>query len=164
MKYYFAGNDFYKASSAASTVTIVPSRYPTYTVKTTSAFGKGANTAFKVALTSGNYPLAGMTVTLKVDGTTTYTKTTDKNGIVSLPIDLDVGKHTISYSNKAEKGVYAKSASTVITVRERTATSVTWKSGTNFNAGTQTYNVLVSNSAGKALANKVVKLTVNSNK
>ena len=164
VKYYFAGNDFYKASSTASTVTIVPSRNPTYTVKTTSAFGKGANTAFKVALTSGNYPLAGMTVTLKVDGTTTYTKTTDKNGIVSLPIDLDVGKHTISYSNKAEKGVYAKSGSTVITVRERTATSVTWKSSTSLHAGTQTYKVLLTNSAGKALANKVVKITINSKK
>ena len=105
-----------------------------------------------------------MTVTLKVDGTTTYTKTTDKNGIVSLPIDLNVGKHTISYSNKAEKGVYAKSGSTVITVRERTATSVTWKSSTSLHAGTQTYKVLLTNSVGKALANKVVKITINSKK
>ena len=99
VKYYFAGNDFYKASSAKGKLTIVPSYTPTYTVKSTTTFGSGANTAFKVALTSGSYPLAGQTVTLTVDGTTKYTKTTNSDGVVSLPIDLAIGKHTISYSN-----------------------------------------------------------------
>ena len=80
VKYYFAGNDFYKASSAKGKLTIVPSYTPTYTVKSTTTFGSGANTAFKVALTSGSYPLAGQTVTLTVDGTTKYTKTTDSDG------------------------------------------------------------------------------------
>ena len=52
-------------------------------------------------MTSGSFPLAGQTVTLTVDGTTKYTKTTDSDGVVSLPINLAIGKHTISYSNAA---------------------------------------------------------------
>ena len=162
VKYYYAGNDFYKASSASSTVTIVPSYTPTYTVKSTTTFGKGANTAFKVALTSGSYPLSGQTVTLKVDGSTTYTKTTDSDGIVSLPIDLAIGKHTISYSNKAAGKIKAASGSTTINVVERTGSALTWKSGTSLNAGSQTLKVLLSDANGKALSGKTVKLTVNS--
>ena len=88
IKYYYAGNDFYKSSSASGKLTIVPSYNPTYTVKSTTTFGVGSNTQFKVALTSGSYPLAGQTVTITVDGSTKYTKTTDKDGIVSLPINL----------------------------------------------------------------------------
>ena len=162
VKYYYAGNDFYKASSASSTVTIVPSYTPTYTVKSTTTFGKGANTAFKVALTSGSYPLSGQTVTLKVDGSTTYTKTTDSDGIVSLPIDLAIGKHTISYSNNAIGAIKAASGSTTINVVERTGSALTWKSGTSLNAGSQTLKVLLSDANGKALSGKTVKLTVNS--
>ena len=162
VKYYFAGNDFYKASSAKGKLTIVPSYTPTYTVKSTTTFGSGANTAFKVALTSGSYPLAGQTVTLTVDGTTKYTKTTDSDGVVSLPINLAIGKHTISYSNAAIGKIKAKSGSTEITVKERTSTTLTWKSGTSLNAGSQTYKVLLSDANGKALSGRTVKLTVNS--
>ena len=162
VKYYFAGNDFYKASSAKGKLTIVPSYTPTYTVKSTTTFGSGANTAFKVALTSGSYPLAGQTVTLTVDGTTKYTKTTNSDGVVSLPIDLAIGKHTISYSNAAIGKIKAKSGSTEITVKERTSTTLTWKSGTSLNAGSQTYKVLLSDANGKALSGRTVKLTVNS--
>ncbi|WP_295115503.1 hypothetical protein, partial [uncultured Methanobrevibacter sp.] len=162
VKYYFAGNDFYKASSATGSVMVVPSYVPTYTVKSPVNFGSGANTLFKVALTSGSVPLVGQTVTLTVDGSATYVKTTDKYGVVSLPIDLTIGKHVISYSNDAFGGIKAKSGSTTISVNERFDSQLTWKSGTSFNAGSQTYKVLLSTPSGKALPSKLVKLTVNS--
>ncbi|MDO5861027.1 MAG: hypothetical protein Q4Q55_09835, partial [Methanobrevibacter sp.] len=114
LKYYYAGNSFYKASSASSKVTIIPTKTPTYIVKSTTTFGKGSGTSFKVALTSKAVPLAGRVVTLKIDGKT-YTKTTDTNGVVSLPINLAVGKYTITYKNKAESKVSSKTGSTTIT-------------------------------------------------
>ena len=160
VKYKFDGNAFYKASSTSSKVTILPSKTPTFTVKSETTFGKGAGNSFKVALTSGSFPLANKNVTLTVNGNT-YTKTTDSNGVVSLPISLAVGKYTIKYDYKGDSFVEAKTASSTITVKERTSTSISWSSGT-YNAGSQTFKVLLKDSAGKALASKTVKLTVNS--
>ena len=161
VKYSFAGNNFYKASSASNKLYILPSKTAKFTVKSTTTFGKGANTPFKVALTSGTVPLVKKTVTLTIKGKS-YTKTTDSNGIVSLPIDLAVGKYTISYSFKGDSKVNSKTESSSITVKERAATKLTWKSGTSFYQGAQTYKVLLQDANSKALANKVVKLTVNS--
>ena len=161
VKYSFAGNNFYKASSASNKLYILPSKTAKFTVKSTTTFGKGANTPFKVALTSGTVPLVKKTVTLTIKGKS-YTKTTDSNGIVSLPIDLAVGKYTISYSFKGDSKVNSKTGSSSITVKERAATKLTWKSGTSFYQGAQTYKVLLQDANSKALANKVVKLTVNS--
>ncbi|MBR6992438.1 MAG: hypothetical protein IKH85_00005 [Methanobrevibacter sp.] len=161
VKYSFAGNNFYKASSASNKLYILPSKTAKFTVKSTTTFGKGANSPFKVALTSGTVPLVKKTVTLTLNGNS-YTKTTDSNGIVSLPIDLAVGKYTISYSFKGDSKVNSKTGSSSITVKERTATKLTWKSGTSFYQGAQTYKVLLQDANSKALANKVVKLTINS--
>ena len=161
VKYSFAGNSFYKASSASNKLYILPSKTVTYTVKSTTTFGKGASTPFKVALTSGSVPLVSKSVTLTVNGKS-YTKTTNSNGIVSLPIDLAVGKYTISYTFKGDSKVNSKTGSSSITVKERSATKLTWKSGTSFYQGAQTYKVLLQDSNSKALASKTVKLTVNS--
>ena len=161
VKYSFAGNSFYKKSSASNKLYIITTKTPTFTVKSTKTFGHGANTPFKVALTAGKVALAKRTVTLTLDGKT-YTKTTDSNGVVSLPINLAVGKYIITYKNKAESKVNSKTVSTTITVKERTPTTLTWKSSTSFYQGSQSYKVLLKDSNGKALASKTVKLTVNS--
>ena len=163
VKYRFAGNNFYKASSASNKLYILPSKTPKYTVKSTTTFGKDSGYPFKVALTSGSVPLVGKTVTLSVNGKS-YTKTTDSNGVVSLPIDLSsVGKYTVSYKFKGDSKVNSKTGSSLITVKERAASKLTWKSGTSFYQGAQTYKVLLQDSNSKALASKTVKLTVNSN-
>ena len=161
VKYSFAGNNFYSASSASDKLYILPSKNPTFTVKSTTTFGHGAGTPFKVALTSGSVPLIKKTVTLTVHGKS-YAKTTDNNGIVSLPIELAVGKYTISYKFNGDSKVNSKTGSSSITVKERAATKITWKSGTTFYQGAQTYKVLLQDSNNKALADKVLKLTVNS--
>ena len=161
VKYSFAKSGYYKASSTKSKVTIIPSKNPTFTVKSTTTFGHGANTPFKVALTSGSVPLASKTVTLSVNGNT-YTKTTDSKGIVSLPIDLDIGKYTITYYNKADSKVNKKTGSTQINVIERGATSVDWKSTTSFPQGIKSCSILVLDSNNKAVSGGIVKLTVNS--
>ena len=161
IKYSFAKFGYYKASSVKDKVTIIPSKTPTYTVKSTTKFGHGAGTAFKVALTSGSVPLANKKVTLSVNGQS-YTKTTSSSGIVSLPINLDIGNYTVKYSNNADSKVNAKSGSANINVFERSASSVEWKTATSFDQGTQSCKLLVLDVNNKAVSGATVKLTVNS--
>ena len=119
VKYTFSKSGYYKASSTTSKVTIIPSKTPKFVVKSTTSFGYGAGTQFKVALQSGSVPLANKQVTLTLNGTT-YTKTTDSQGMIPLPIGLEIGKYTITCTNKAESKISSISKSIPITVKERT--------------------------------------------
>ncbi len=160
VKYSFAGTSVYGASSASNKLYILPSETPTFTVKSTTTFGKGANTPFKVALTSGSVPLVKKTVILTVNGKS-YTKTTDSNGIVSLTIGLNVGEYTMAYKFDGDSKVNAKNESCDIKVVNRAPTNITWKSGTSFYQGSESYKVLLQDENGKALSGKSVQLTVN---
>ena len=161
VKYNFARTPYYKASSATSKLYVIPSKNPKYTVKSTTTFGHGAGTAFKVALTSGSVPLVNKQVTLTLNGSK-YTKTTNSKGIVSLPINLDIGTYKITYTNKASSKVNSKTGSCSIKVVERVPTTIKWSSSTSFNSGTQTCKILVVDSNNKAVSGGTVKLTVNS--
>ncbi|MDO5823236.1 Ig-like domain repeat protein [Methanobrevibacter sp.] len=161
VKYSFAGNIFYTASSASNKVYIFSSKTPKFTVKSGTTFGKGADLPFKVALTSGNTPLAKKTVIFTVNGVS-YTKTTDEKGIVSLPIGLNPGKYTITYKFNGDSIFNAKTGSSTITTKERVPVNLVWKSGNSFSQGAQTYKILLQDNSGKALGGKVIKLTVNS--
>ncbi len=161
IKYKFVGSTHYKASSVKSKVLVLSSSNPKFTVKSTTSFGYGAGTPFKVAVTAGGVPLIQRTVTFTVDGKT-YTRTTDSNGIASLPISLNIGDYTIKYSIKKESKVSAKSASTPIKVKQRAQTKITWKSGTSFEDSGQIFKVFVSDANGKAVAGQTVKLTIKS--
>ena len=161
VKYSFAKSGYYKASSTKSKLTIIPSKNPKFTVKSTTTFGHGAHTPFKVALTSGSVPLAKKYVTLSVNGNT-FTKTTNSKGMVSLPIDLEIGKYTITYYNKADSKINKKTGSTAINVIERANTTVSWKSSTSFTQGIQSCSVLVVDSNNKPISGGIVKLNVNS--
>lgn len=161
VKYTFAGTTNYKASKSTNYVAVLTTQNSQLTVKSTTTFGYGAGTPFKVAATAGGVPLVKRAVTFNVDGKT-YTKTTDKNGIASLPIDLEIGNYTINYSIKKESKVNAKSASSPIVVKERAKSTVTWKSATSFSGSTQTVKVLLTDANGKAISGQTVKVIINS--
>lgn len=162
VKYSFDGDSSYKASSSKNRVAIITTKTPTLTVKSTTTFGHGAGTPLKVAVTAGGVALEKRTVTFNVNNQT-YTKTTDKNGIASLPINLDIGSYTVEYTVAKDSKIDSKSGSTAITVKERTPTSITWKSGTTFSEGSQVFKVLLVDSNNKAISGQTVKLTINSN-
>ncbi len=122
VKYNFYGTSNYKASSASSKVAIIPTKTPTFTVKTATAFTGSGSKQFSVALTSGSVPLEKRTITFKVDDKT-YTKTTNSNGIATLSVNLGTGKHTIIYTNAAESKVNSKTGSSVLTVNEPEGTT-----------------------------------------
>ena len=159
--YTFKGNIFYKKSTVKNKVAVIPTKNPTFKIKSTTTFGYGAGTPFKVQLNSGKVPLANRLITFKVDGKK-YAKTTDGNGIASLPVNLAIGKYVLTYTNKKDSKVNSKTGSTQITVKERQSTVIEWKSATTFNHGVQTYKLLIKDSNNNILTNRLVKLTVNS--
>ena len=161
VKYKFAGNTRYKASSATNRVAIYTTKNPTLSVKSTTTFGKGAGTPLKVAVVAGGVPLEKRTVKFMV-ANKTYTKTTDKNGLASLPINLAIGNYTVDYQVVKDSKVNSKSGSVAIKVKERTATSLTWKSADTFTVGSNTFKVLLVDANNKAISGQTVKLTVNS--
>ena len=161
VSYSFAGNSYYKKSSASNKVAIISTKNPTFTIKSPTVFGYGAGTSFKVALTAGKVPLEKRVITLKVAGNT-YTKTTNSKGIVSLPIKLSVGQYVISYSNKADSKVKSKTSSSIIKVKPRIQTSLTWESGNEFSQAKQSFKILLKDSNDKVLSDREVKLTINS--
>jgi len=124
VKYTFSKYGYYKASSTSSKVTIIPSKTPTFTVKSGTTFTQGSTSTFKVAVTSGSVPLQKKTITFSLDGKT-YTKTTNSNGIASLSFNKDIGKYTINYSIAKDSKINAKKGSSTITIKEKTTSKHT---------------------------------------
>ncbi len=122
VKYKFAGNSYYKASSASNKVAVITSKNPSFTVKSGTTFTEGSTATFKVAVTSGSVALQKKAITFTLDGKT-YKKTTDSNGIASLSFKLATGKHVITYSIAKDSKINAKTGSSVVNIKEKTATN-----------------------------------------
>ncbi len=161
VKYKFSGTGHYKASSASDYVVVITTGNPTFTVKSTKTFGYGAGTPFKVAVTAGGVALVKKAVTFEVNNKT-YVKSTDRNGIASLPINLDIGNYTVKYSIDKDSKINAKSESSQITVKLRDNSTLTWKSGNSFSDSSQTFKVLLTDLNGKAISGQTLKLIVKS--
>ena len=161
VKYTFSGTTNYKASKANYLVTVLTTKNSVLTVKSTTTFGYGAGTPFKVAATAGGVALAKRTITFEVDGKN-YTRTTNNNGIASLPIKLELGNYTVKYSLNKESKVNAKSAITPIEVKLRSDSMLTWKSGSSFSGSPQTFKVLLTDLNGNAISGQTIKVIINS--
>lgn len=158
-EYSYAGDKFFKASSSKNPITILDTNITKLSIKSTTSFGYGAGTLFKVALTAGDVPLIKKSVTFNI-GDKYYGATTDNNGIAGVAINLDIGNHTISYYSNKDSEVEAASDSCLINVFERSPAKVTWKSGTSFKDSSQTFKVLVTDSKGNPSAGQTVELTI----
>ena len=118
VKYSFAKQGYYKASSTSSKVTIIATKNPKFTVKSGTTFTQGSTATFKVAVSAGSVPLQKKTITFNLDGKK-YTKTTNSNGIASLSFKLAAGKHTLTYSIAKDSKINAKTGSSTITIKEK---------------------------------------------
>ena len=161
VKYSFAKTSYYYASSTSGKVFIIPSKTPTYTVKSTTTFGHGAGTKLIVSLTSGKVPLAKKEITINMNGVK-YTRTTNSNGQFSIQINLPVGTYKVSYTNKAETNLYSKTGTCTINVIERTPCTFKWTTATTFNQGTQTCKIQVLDTNNKPVSGGTAILTVDS--
>ena len=157
--YTYEGNKFFKKAKSTNYVTILDSLDTTLTVKSTTHFGYGAGTLFKVAFKAGGVPLAKRTMTFNLDGKT-YVETTDNKGIASIPIDLNIGNYTVSYQTNARYGVNGTSDTCGIDVFKRSDCKLTWKCGTTFKDSSQTFKVKLTNLKGKTITYGTVEMTI----
>ena len=163
IKFNFKSKGYYKSSKTSNQIIIYPSsKNAKFSIKSTKTFGYGAHTPFKLRLTSGDIPLMYKKIKFTVKGKT-YTRTTDKNGMVFLPINLKVGKYTLKYSIDGDSLVNAKTVKTKITVKPRIITYLSWTGNTSFYQGPKTCSILLKDSSNKVLSGKTVSLTIRGN-
>ena len=161
VEYRYDGAKYFKASKAKNFVAKLSTGNTALNVKSTKTFGYGAGTLFKLACTAGNVPIAKKSVIIQI-GSKTYRKSTDINGIVSMPINLKIGKYTINYKTKGDSKLIGTSGSSVINVIKRNQSKLTWKSGSSYKDNLQTFKVLLTDLKGKAISGQKIKLTIDS--
>ena len=143
VEYKYAGNKFFKSSKSTKSIKIFDTTQTELTVKSTTHFGYGAGTLFKVAYTAGGVPLADKSVTFKLNGNT-YTRTTDDKGIASIPINLNPGEYTIDYETDSDSIFTGTSGSCEIDVFKRSPSKVIWKCGGSYKDNAQIFKIFAS--------------------
>lgn len=110
-----------------------------------------SNSSYEVVLSQGETPISNASVSVSVNGVS-YDKTTDGEGKISLPLDLNVGSYSVTanYNNLTS----AKSTVKVLPVVSGKDITKTYKSRTQ-------YSATFLNTKGKALANTNVKFKLN---
>ena len=93
----YGGNSDYSSSSLSKNVKVLSSAIGSDLTKY-----YGYTSKYKMTFWKDNSVLANTKVSFKINGKT-YTRTTDKNGVVTLNINLAVGKYVISTTNPYSK-------------------------------------------------------------
>ena len=159
VEYSYSGTKFIKSSKSKNKLTIFDTNQSSLNIKGTSRFGYGAGTSLKVFLNAGGIPLSKRAVTFTIEGIK-HTRTTDSDGIASVPIDLKIGSYTVDVEAESKSRIEGTSKSFSIDVFNRAPSKLAWKSGTSYKDSLQSFKVLLTNSAGKAISGGKIELTI----
>lgn len=159
VQYKYLGNKYFKPSKSSKSLTIFDTTKTKLSVKSTTHFGYGAGTLFKLKYTAGGVPLVKKTVKLTVAGKN-YAKTTDNSGMVSIPINLKIGSYDVSYKTNNASGLAGTSGSFDIDVFKRSPSKIVWKCKSSFKDNSQIFKVLVTNLKGKHVSGGEIELTI----
>jgi hypothetical protein len=122
--------------------------------------GYGSGERFYVQLCVGDVGLPERTVILNINGVD-YTRITDEDGFASIAINLQPGQYVIKYSYAGEDRINPSSGQAKVTVKPRTATSLSWKSATSFIKDSEVeLEVLLVDANGKPLSDKDVMFNI----
>jgi hypothetical protein len=147
----YEGNSGYSSSSISRKVKVLSSVIGSDLTKYS-----GESAKYKATFWNGNSVLANAKVTFKVNGKT-YTKTTDKNGVASLNINLVAGKYKITISNpdtneQVSHKIVVKKDKTVLKSKSKSYSFVNHKGS---------FTVVLKSAHNKLLKNKKISFTYN---
>ena len=157
----FDENDDYKKSTLTKTITI--------NKKTTTLAGSdvvkfyGDNTTYTVQLLDNNKKaLANTPITINVNGVD-YERTTDANGKVTLNINLNEGKYTIT--TKYNGNDYYKSSSTSNIIFVKKYNSILYCNDTNISLPEKDYlSLYLIDEKYKGISNQTILISINDEK
>ncbi|MBQ8018077.1 MAG: hypothetical protein IJ258_08240 [Methanobrevibacter sp.] len=150
----YGGNSNYASSSLSKNVKVLSSAIGSDLTKY-----YGYTSEYKMTFWNGNSVLSDTKVTFTINGKS-YTRTTDKNGVATLNINLAVGKHVVSVTNPYTK----EKVSHKITVK-KDKTKITAKSKTYIHSNKKGKFVVVLKTKHNALLkNQKVTFTYNNKK
>ena len=144
----------YKGKKVTSKVTIKP------TITGNDVTGTTQSTKYSVTvLNSDGTPLKNTKVSFKI-GTDTQSATTNDKGVATVNLKLKAGSYQIEATNPKTSEKIKNS----ITVKNPPASvKIEAKDFTKYYGGTERFTVKITDTNGKALANKEVKITINGN-
>ena len=125
--------------------------------------GQGSGKYFNITLKVGDVALPQRNVILNINGIN-YTRVTNDDGVAKIQINLNAGKYLIKYYYFGEDRIAPSSGESYVTVKAKSATSLSWKSSTTFvSDGDINLQVLLVDSNNRPLANREVVYTISSN-
>lgn len=154
---YKGNEDYSKVSSKGKFEVKDTLLDPVLTANDLTKYYKGSGKLVVSLASSKGKAIEGNTITVKVNGKV-YTAVTDSSGKASFNIDLSSGKYTATISSEETKTYLSASTKAVVTINPTIeGINVTKLEGSN-----DLYYVIVSDSNGKVLGNKKVKLQIGS--
>lgn len=128
---------------------------PTITGKDASGTTQGTKYSVTALQSNGN-PLKNTKISFNI-GSTKYSATTNDKGVATLTLKLKAGTYTIEATNpKTSEKIKNK-----LSVRNPPTLKIEAKDFTKYYGGTEKFTVKITDTSGKALANKEVKITLN---
>lgn len=154
----YNGNDEYSKVSSKGKFEVKDTLLdPVLTANDLTKYYKGSGKLVVSLTSSKGKAIEGNTITVKVNGKV-YTAVTDSSGKASFNIDFSSGKYTATISSEETRTYHAASTKAVVTINPTIeGINVTKLEGSN-----DLYYVIVSDSNGKVLGNKKVKLQIGS--
>mgnify|MGYP002624936643 CR=1 FL=1 len=149
----FKGNENYKSSKQTNSITIKRKKLALDTGNLVKKYGN--SDSFKVILKNNGNPVSGVKIALTI-GSHTYCKSTNSKGIVTLAINLKIGKYPIKSSIYKSSCYYSSTYSNNVTVKSQNPYNLTclkWGSKGDITKNKALYKNLVKSSITSAIIN-----------
>ncbi len=155
---YFNGDSNYESIKANFKVSVVKSNTQLVASDVTATYGEVKNLTVTLKDAQG-VALANKVISIKLNNAN-YTRTTDANGAVSLPIVLDAGKYDAQISFAGDSSYFSSVTVSKIIVSKVTTQITAPAISTTYNIG-KNLVITLKTSDGKALTDKNIVVALN---
>ena len=155
---YFGGDNNYESARASFKVSAVKSKTQMTASNITATYGEVKNLTVTLKDAQG-VALVNKVISIRLNNVD-YTRTTDGNGKVSIPVDLDAGKYDAQISFAGDSSYYSSATVSTITVNKAEVQITALDISTTYNVG-KNLVITLKTADGKVLADKSIVVTLN---